>query len=498
MIEQLDKYDQLNWEIMKQEARYNFEANMIYMEKNRPEEEQFYKPRQMTLKRVADVIQKLWLDELDEIFIWMPSRVGKTQIAKNGFNFFGGTRPESTNLYTAYSDKITTPFHTGLSELITDPTYTYHEIFCKNKIVRSNGKDTIIDLNRAKTYPTFTCRSIYGTLNGACDCNGLAIADDLLSGIEEAKNPERLDTVWGKYDNNFMKRLKGKAKLINMGTRWALKDPQGRRLDLLENREEYAGRRYEVVSIPALNDLDESNFDYPYHLGYSTNDYKMIRASFEENDDIASWYAQDQQQPIERLGSLFEDGGMQFFKPEDMPQDKEPDRIFMSCDEAFGGGDFVSAPVLYQFGEDYYVVDTVFNNGEKDITQPRIVETILNWKVQAIQFEETKTTMSYRTDIEKELKEKHHYKLNSYGKATPGKLGKISRILDKAPEIRKMHFLEEKYRSKEYKKFILNLYEFNKEGKAKHDDAPDSLAMLCDMKYNIGGKVSATKNPFMR
>ena len=150
-----------------------------------------------------------------------------------------------------------------------------------------------------------------------------------------------------------------------MGTRWALKDPQGRRLDLLENRDEYKDRRYEVVSIPALNDLDESNFDYPYHLGYSTNDYRMIRASFEENDDMASWYAQDQQQPIERLGSLFEDGGMKFFSPDELPQDKEPDRIFMACDEAFGGGDFVSAPVLYQFGDEYYVVDTVFKTLKK-------------------------------------------------------------------------------------------------------------------------------------
>jgi predicted phage terminase large subunit-like protein len=324
------------------------------------------------------------------------------------------------------------------------------------------------------------------------------VADDLLSGIEEAKNPERLDTVWGKYDNNFMKRLKGKAKLINMGTRWAVKDPQGRRLELLENRPEYANRRFEAVSIPALNEIEESNFDYPYHLGYSTADYKMIRASFEENDDMASWYAQDQQKPIERLGSLFEDGGMRFFSPDELPQDKVPDRIFMSCDEAFGGGDYVSAPVCYQFDEDYYIVDAVFNNGDKSITQPRIVETILKWNTQAIQFEETKTTVSYRTEIETELKEKHKYKLNSYGKPTPGKLGKVNRILDKAPEIRKMYFLEEKYRSKEYKKFVQNIYEFNKEGKVKHDDAPDSLAMLCDMKYNSCGKVTATKNPFMR
>ena len=142
-------------------------------------------------------------------------------------------------------------------------------------------------------------------MNGSCDCNGLGIADDLFSGIEEAVSVDRQVTVWGKFDNNFMKRLKKKAKLINMGTRWALGDCQGRRRSLLENNSEFKNRRYRVVSIPALDENDESNFDYPYDVGYSTEDYRMMRASFEENDDMASWYAQDMQDPIERQGALF-------------------------------------------------------------------------------------------------------------------------------------------------------------------------------------------------
>lgn len=83
-------------------------------------------------------------------------------------------------------------------------------------------------------------RSIYGTLNGACDCDGLGVYDDLFSGIDEALSEDRQATVWGKFDNNFMPRIKpGKAKLLGIGTRWAPKDVQGRRLELLANNPEY-------------------------------------------------------------------------------------------------------------------------------------------------------------------------------------------------------------------------------------------------------------------
>ena len=477
--------DDLYWKAMKVEAPYYFESFMFYMEKNRPPEERFYEPRVNPLQQVAMAIQDLADDKLDEIFINMPSRVGKTMIVKFAFLWWGSRNTELSNLYTAYSDKITKAFYTGIIEMIDDPTYTYHEIFPDNIIKKQSGDDLTVDLVRQKSYPTFTCRSIYGTLNGSCDCNGLGIADDLFSGIDEAVSIDRQETVWAKFDNNFMKRLKRKAKLINMGTRWALGDCQGRRRNLLENRPEYKNRRYRIISIPALDENDESNFDYPFNVGYSTEDYKMMRASFEENDDMASWYAQDQQQPIERQGALFTSGSTKTFNPEcDLP-DREPDRIFMAIDEAFGGGDFVSGPVCYQYEDEYFIMDAVFDNGDKKVTEPLVVDMILKHGVQAAQFEETKTTTGYREDCEAKLKEKG-YRLNSYGKPAPGTTGKRNRILDRAPEIREMYFLDSAHRSKQYQKFMQNLWSFKKEGKVKHDDGPDSMAQLCMMKYGTG------------
>ena len=58
-------------------------------------------------------------------------------------------------------------------------------------------------------------------------------------------------------------------------------------------------------------------------------------------------------------------------------------------------------------------MDAVFDNGDKSITKPLIVDMILKYKVQAARFEETKTTADYRESVESMLKDKG-YRLNSY------------------------------------------------------------------------------------
>ena len=476
----------LYWECVRREARYKFESFMLYMEKNRKPSERFYQPRINPLRQVAQGVQDLADDKLDELFVNLPPRTGKTQIIKFATVWWGSRNPELSCLYTAYSDKITQPFYVGLNELITDPTYTYKEIFPEITIARTKGDDEIIDLNRAKTYPTFTCRSLYGTLNGSCDCTGLGVSDDLLSGIEEALSADRLETAWGKYDNNFMSRIKFDqgAKLINMGTRWAILDPQGRRQTLITENERFRNWRYRVISIPALDERDESNFDYAFGVGFSSETYLRRRASFEANSDEASWYAQYQQEPIDRQGALFASTNMKFYNG-DLPVDKDnvlkkPDRIFMACDIAFGGGDYVSAPVAFQYGSTCYVHDVVYNNGDKFVTRPLVVDAIIRNGVQASQFEATKTTMDYPDWISEELR-KLGVKCTITTKAAPNGVSKLMRIFDKAPEIREFYFRDANCRNKEYQKFMECLFSFKMAGRNQHDDAPDSMAQLCDM-----------------
>lgn len=82
---------------------------------------------------------------------------------------------------------------------------------------------------------------------------------------------------------------------------------------ILQNNPEAKHIRYDVLKIPALDpETDESNFDYDYGVGFSTKYYRTIRSKFEENDDMAGWLAQYQQEPIERDGALFNAQHMNF------------------------------------------------------------------------------------------------------------------------------------------------------------------------------------------
>lgn len=463
------------------EAPHDFDCYLRYLEIDRKPEARFYAPRRKIMKKnVVDNLQRLADDELDELFISMPPRVGKTSILMFFVTWLLGRDSEKSNLYSAYSDVITTAFYNGVLEIIQDPaTYLWKDVFPAAKVVGTNSKDETLNIDRKKRYPSLTCRSLYGTLNGACDCNGFEISDDLIGGIEEAMNKDRLMSAWSKVDNNLLPRAKEKAKILWCGTRWSMFDPAGIRMDLLQNDDKFKNRRFEIVNLPALDENDESQFHYDYDVGFSTEYYRMRRASFERNNDMASWTAQYQGQPVERDGSLFSPADFRYYNGE-LPEG-EPDRIFMAVDPAFGGGDFVASPICYQYGDDIYVHDVVYDNGDKRVTQPLLVNAILKHNVQAAQFEATKATAAYKEGVEDALKAKG-YRLNITTKAAPTDKAKFQRIFDKAPEIKeRMIFRESGKRNKPYSLFMQNVFSYTMFKKAAHDDAPDSLVQTICM-----------------
>lgn len=476
------------------DAPHNFDSYLLYLEINRKPEERFYQPRRKVLKDVADALQALTDDELDELFISMPPRVGKTSILMFYVTWLIGRNSEASNLYSAYSDTITKAFYSGVLEIITDPvTYLWADVFPEANIAQTNAADETINIDRKKRYPSLTCRSLYGTLNGACDCNGVLISDDLIGGIEEALNKDRLVSAWSKVDNNLIPRAKEKAKILWCGTRWSMIDPAGLRMELLQNDDRFKSRRVRYINLSALDENDESQFDYDYGVGFSTEFYQQRRASFERNNDMASWLAQYMGQPIEREGALFTPNELRYFNGE-LPYG-EPDRIFMAVDPAFGGGDFVASPVCYQYGEDIFVPAVVYDDGDKKITQPLLANTVIRHSVQAMQIEANKSTESYKEGVETLLK-KQKYRLNITTKSAPTDKAKDQRIFDKAPDIReRMVFLEDGKRDRAYSLFMQNVFSFKMFAKNKHDDAPDSLAMAIDM-TRFTARVEIFKRPF--
>lgn len=478
-VKQGEEWYDLYRKVLLFRAPYCFEDYLIYLEIDRPPEERFYQPRRKVLKVVVEELQALADDELDELFVSMPPRVGKTTILMLFITWIMGRDGEASNLYSAFSDIITSAMYTGVLEVMTDSyTYNWKKVFNNSGIANTDAKKETIDIDRKKRYPTLTCRSLYGTLNGACDCKGYLISDDLIGGIEEALNKDRMIGAWSKVSNNLIPRAKQTAKKIWIGTRWSLIDPAGLRMDFLQNDEEGKKVRFKIINLPALNENDESNFDYNYNVGFNTDYYKQLRAQFERNNDMASWLAQYMGEPIERDGALFTPDTMNFYNG--VIAD-EPVRNYMTVDVAWGGGDYVSAPVCVETENGDFIPDVVFNNGDKTITRPLIVDCIIKNNVKYVQFEANNGGSEYAEWIERELKQRD-YKCTITSKSAPTNKRKEARIFERAPEIREFYYLDNGRRHKEYQLFMNNLYAFKIVGKNKNDDAPDSMAMLSEVR----------------
>lgn len=474
----------------------DFEAFMLYIEKDRPFESKFYLPRSKALKPIADALQQLLDDELDELFLSQPARTGKTGIIKMFTVYAMALYPELTNLYCAYSGPVAGRFYDGILEIVNDAkTYKLYEVFPDFRVVKTNAERKTIDIGRQKNYPTITCRGIDESLNGECDCQFLQIGDDLLDGIEEAMSVDRCLKKWDKVDNNFLPRGVGsRIKRIWMGTRWSRHDVISIRLDLVENSPDYASLRYKVINIPALNENDESNFDYPCGKGFSTETFRQRRASFERRGDMASWYAQYMGEPIEREGALFAPESMNYYNG--VLPDSEPDRIIAYCDPAWGGGDYVAFPIGYQYDGLTYIHDVIFDNRDKYATRPRVVDAIIRNNVTAVTFEKNNGGDGYAEWVDERLREKGR-KVNIMTKSASTKVKKENRIIDRAPDIKETFvFRDSGNRSPEYDKFMQNVHAFTILGKNKHDDAPDSLAGLSMMTEQTMVKPKIFKRPF--
>jgi len=482
-------YDKI-FDILVLETPYSFDSYFQALEWNRPVEEQFYLPRRQVLLKhgIIQALEDLLInDKIDELFTSFPVRVGKTTLAVFVISWIVGMESNKTNLYISNSGVLATTFYEGVKTILGDDyTYTWSKIFPKtnfNPREMCNAKDTQLDTGTIKRFHSFTARSIDGSLNGACDCDRLLILDDLVNGIEEAMNNNRLRSLWLKVNSDGLSRAKQKAKKWWIGTRWSIYDPIGIRLQMVGED----NPRIRNIVIPALDDNDESNFDYLYNVGFDTQFYKDKRTSYETSDDIASWKAIYQGEPIERSGLLFPIEEVRTYEGE-LP-DVEPTNKYAFVDVAWGGGDYTCMPIIYQYDGELYCPEIIFDNGNKQITQPKIVEAIAKHNLQRVKFEKNNGGDGYKEDVGRLLDKQGIPCLLTSGFAS-NQQTKEMKIFNHAPEIKQIHFLSTAKRNTEYRKAMEQLHSFTIQGKNKHDDCPDALAEVCEMVNEIVKKVS--------
>ncbi len=480
-----EKFYNLNKKSLLFDAQSDFDAYLQYVEFDRELETRFYLPRRKQIFPIIQSLQDLEDDLLDLLSLSMPPGSGKSTLGIFFLTWIMGKYPMQPNLASAHSDKLTRSFFDGVLSIITDPEYLWADVFPGVTIAQTNSKDETIDLNKKKRFKTLTCRSIDGSLTGATRCEKYLYADDLVSGIEEALSKDRLDTLWDKYTNDLKTRKKTGCKEIHIATRWSVHDVIGR----LETQ--YADNpRARFLAFPALDENGESNFDYKYGVGFDTAYFIDMR----ENLDDVSWKSLFMNEPIEREGLLFPEDELLYYNG--VLPGTEPVCKYFVCDVAWGGGDSLSAPFAYEYEDgSVYIPDVIFNKGDKEVTRPIVVGRLKYHLPHQNRFEANNGGDEYCDAVDDELK-KDGVKLNLSHRKAPSNQSKLSRIIQAAPDIKKFYFLDKKHRSKEYSAFMKELTSFMQTGKNKHDDAPDSLAMLSTLIRNPVGIVEVFRRPF--
>lgn len=481
----------LYWEALKFEAPHRFESFLLYMERKRRPEKRFYQPRRKTLHIVAEDLQDLEDGKLDFYGLSMPPRVGKSTICIFFLAWVIGKRPASHNAMSGHSGILADRFYTDVFKLTESEEYTFHEIFPNVKAPKPSSEKNELRYDEIESFATLTCRGIDGTWTGAVDisADGYLYVDDMVRDRTESLSPKRLENRYQDYLNVLVDRKNDGSKELMVGTRWNVLDPLGR--VETENKD---NPRYRFRKIPALNEKDESNFEYEYGKGFSTQYYRDMREKLDRNE----WMAKYQQKPFIREGLLFPLDELNYYNG------VLPDGDYLSaaaCDVAWGGNDSLSMPFGYSFGSrvdgPIYIPDWIFNKGDKYKTKPLVTAKIIQNKSSMVRMEANNGGDEYAESVEAMLKEQG-YKTNITWRKASNQMSKLAKIIQYAPDIkRRCYFLSTELQSEEYKQAMEELTTFTQIGKNLHDDAPDGLVQLIQfISGELYAKCEAVNRPF--
>lgn len=417
-------------------------------------------------------------DKLDLLAVSLPPGSSKTTLAIFYPSWHGVKFPNNQMLTGSHSNSFVRGVYDECLRIL-DPEgeYLWYDVFPGVSVSGTNAKDCRIDLGRRKRFETLEFTSI-GTRNaGLYRAATLLYCDDLVSGIEVALSKERLDKLWETYTTDLRQRKIGeKCKELHIATRWSVHDVIGRLESEYGNSE-----RAKFIVVPALNESDESNFDYAYGVGFSTKFYHEQRSIM----DDASWRALYMNEPIEREGLVYSaDELRRYFE---LPGD-EPDAVIGVCDTKDKGSDYAFLPVAWVYGQDYYIGDCVCDNGLPDVVDVRLTEILVRDKVKSCRFESNSAGRRVAEKIQAGVKERGGITHITTKFTTANKETKI--IVNSAWVKEHCIFRDESLyeRKSDYGRMMDMLCSYTIAGKNKHDDVPDGMAMLAEYAQSLGGQ----------
>ncbi len=485
-VEMMRDFFKAHEELLYTLAPYDFDSYCLYLEWDRAPEQKFYAPRRKQLKPLAIQLQRLYEDELDLLCISLPPGIGKSTLAFFFLTWWGGNVPDKGMLTVSHNASFIKGAYEQILKIVgKDSEYRFLKVFPTSPVVNTDAKNYMIDLENEQRFATFQFSTIGAGNAGRVRAQSLLYCDDLISGMDVALSEDRLQSLWSTYTGDLLQRKIGRCKELHISTRWSLRDICGRLQDRYGEDD-----RAEFIEVDCYDADGNSNFDYPYNLGYTTEALQRL----EQDMDEATFSALYRNRPIEREGQLYAEVELRRYF--ELPEN-EPDAIIAICDTKDKGKDFEFMPVAYQYGNDYYLEDCVCNDGKPEAVEAMLVNLLMKHKVQMCQFESNSAGGRIAEKIQGAVKERGGRTKITTKYTTANK---ETKIIVNSPWVKEHVLFKDKSvvgNNREYKRMLSFLTSYTLKGKNAHDDVPDGMAMLALYAQSLtSNNIEVFKRPF--
>lgn len=426
----------------------------------------FYKESREFLVYMCDEMQDFYYSNDEVLIVNVPPRHGKSRTASMFAKWVFGQNQNEKIMTGSYNELLSTTFskavRNDISEVKGDrDKLVYSDIFPDTRIKQGDGAMNLWSLEGG--YNNYLATSPTGTATGFGA--SLLIIDDLIKNAEEAFNETVLDKHWEWFTNTMLSRVEEGGKIIIIMTRWSSKDLAGRAL--IHFKEE--GKKVRHINLKAQQED-----------GSMLCDEILSRKSYESKTramrpEIAA--ANYQQEPIDVKGRLYSS-----FKTYDgeLPQFKQ---IKNYTDTADTGEDFLcSINYGVTFNNEAYVLDVLYTKAPMEETEPAQAKMMHEDGVIEADIESNNGGRGYARSVERILKEKFNsnkIRINPFHQSK----NKQARIISNSTWVMDHVYFPSNWRER-WPEYFKAMNEYQREGKNKHDDAPDATTGIAE---KIGG-----------
>lgn len=428
----------------------------------------FYKSDRKYLVELCNDLQSFYeSDEYDALIINEPPRHGKSRTASLLVEWILGKNQDEKIMTGSYNETLSTMFsknvRNGIMETKADPMKpVYSDVFPNVRIKRGDGAMNLWSLEGG--YNNYLATSPGGTATGFGA--SLLVVDDLIKSYEEACNEATKEKHWEWFTNTMLSRLEEGGKIIIIMTRWASDDLAGKALEELPE----SGYKIKHINMKALKDD-----------GTMLCEEVLSRKSFEAKkkvmgEDVVS--ANYQQEPIDLKGRLYTS-----FKTYDgeLPQFKY---IKNYTDTADTGNDYLcSINYGVTFQNEAYILNVLYTKEGMEVTEPAQAKMMFEDEVNIADIESNNGGRSYSRNVERIMRERYKTNKTVFRPFHQSK-NKAARILSNSTWVMEHIYFPHNWKHR-FPEYYEAMMKYQKEGKNKHDDAPDATTGIAE-KINKG------------